>query len=302
MNNELSKLYKNYPWLKITTTVEDYVKPDYYDYLLKDYIFKSKTDLQLFTEHLATLTDKNCLNVLELGCGSGRSTLAFLNYMKAKENSLKLVDLSNRMLKFSKKKFINNKNLTFIKSDSLKFLEKDNSTYNLIFSLWSFSHSVHQTLIKMGYKYCREYTQNVIKKMIEINMAKKSSFFIIHFDSMSDEQKILMQQWKKVYPILSDIEIQSPSKLILDEVFETLKKQKKIKLKFIHYEGEEIVYPSTEKALEIFLNFHLESHFNQSSMLPQIINELINYFENFTDYNGFVRIKPGCFIYNVKKI
>jgi SAM-dependent methyltransferase len=282
--------------------MENYVKPDYYDYLLKDYIFKGKTDLQLFAEHFATLTNKKWFNAIELGCGSGRATLVFLNYIKTEKYNLKLVDLSNRMLKFSKERFINNKNLKFIKSDSLKFLEKDNDTYDLIFSLWSFSHSVHQTLIKMGYKHWKKYIQSIMKKVIEKNMTKGSSFFIIHFDSMSDEQKILMQQWKKAYPILSNLEIQSPSKIILDEILKTLEKQKKIKLKLTHYEGEEIIYPSIEKALETFLNFHLESHFNKSPILPQIINELVNYFENFTDQNGFVRIKPGCFVYNIEKI
>ena len=66
--------------------------------------------------------------------------------------------------------------------------------------------------------------------------------------------------------------------------------------------GEEIVYSSVKEALEIFLNFHMESYFNKSVLLEEVLDELLNYFKKFTDKNGVIRIKPGCFIYIVKKI
>ncbi len=213
-----------------------------------------------------------------------------------------MVDLSNQMLKFCQKRFKNRKNLEFIRSDSVKFLEKSNDMYDIIFSLWSFSHSTHQVLIRDGLNTGKKYIQNVIQKMIEKNMKKGSSFFLIHFDSMSDEQKILMQQWKKVYPIYSNTNIQSPSKLLIDEVLQSLKEQKVINSELTHCKGRGIAYSSVEEALEIFLNFHMESYFNESPLLPQVVKELMNYFKKFTDKNGIIKIKPGCFIYKIKKL
>lgn len=301
-DNKILELYEKYPWLKVTTTIEDYVAPKYYDQLLKNYTFSGKTDLQLFEKYLEIIPNKDFLNVLELGCGSGRATNIFLNHFKDQKNSLRMVDLSGRMLDFCHKKFRKFKNLDFIKSDSVDFLKKDNTIYDVIFSLWSFSHSTHQILIRDGVDYGRKYIQSAIQKMIEKNMNKGSSFFLIHFDSMSDEQKILMQQWKKVYPIYNDTNVQSPSKLLIDETLQSLEKQKLIKLESIHYKGHEITYSSAEEALEIFFNFHMESYFNESPLLPQVIDELVSYFKNFTDKNGTIKIKPGCFVYKIEKI
>lgn len=301
-DNKILELYEKYPWLKVTTTIEDYVAPKYYNQLLKSYIFLGKTDLQLFEKYLETIPNKIFLNVLELGCGSGRATNIFLNHFKDKKNSLRMVDLSGRMLDFCHKKFRKFKNIDFIKSDSVDFLKKDNTIYDVIFSLWSFSHSTHQVLIRDGVDCGKKHIQSVIQKMIEKNMNKGSSFFLIHFDSMSDEQKILMQQWKKVYPIYNNTTIQSPSKLLIDETLQLLEKRGVIKLESIYYEGHEIIYSSAEEALEIFLNFHMESYFNESPILPQVIDELMSYFKNFTDKKDVIKIKPGCFIYIFTKI
>ena len=301
-DNKILELHKRYPWLKVTTTVEDYVAPEYYDQLLKDYIFSWKTDLHLFEEYLEIIPNKDFLNVLELGCGSGRATSVFINHFKDRKYSLRMVDLSGKMLHFCHKKFSKFKNIDFIKSDSVDFLKKDSSAYDVIFSLWSFSHSTHQILIRDGVDYGKKYIQSVIQKMVEKNMNKGSSFFLIHFDSMSDEQKILMQQWKKVYPIYNDTSVQSPSKLLIDETLQSLEKQELLKLESIHYKGHEITYSSIEEALEIFLNFHMESYFNESPLLPQVIDELTSYFKNFTDKNGIIKIKPRCFIYKIEKL
>lgn len=298
-NNKIVKLHEKYPWLNTTTTVEDYVEPQYYDRLLKDYIFLEKTDLQLFKEYIEAIPNKDCINALELGCGSGRVTNVFLNHFK--NCNLKVVDLSDQMLKFCQKRFKNRKNSEFIRSDSVTFLEKSNDTYDVIFSLWSFSHSTHQILTRDGLSNGKKYIQYIIQKMIKKNMKKGSSFFLIHFDSMSDEQKILMQQWKKVYPIYSNINEQSPSKLLIDEVLQSLKERNLINLEITHYKGHEITYSSIDEALEIFLNFHMESYFNESFLLPGVINELVSYFKNFTDENGLIKIRPGCFTYIVTK-
>ena len=111
-----------------------------------------------------------------------------------------------------------------------------------------------------------------------------------------------MQQWRKVYPIYNDINVQSPSKLLIEESLQLLEKRGFIKLESTHYKGYEITYSSIEEALEIFLNFHMESYFNESPLLPQVIEELVSYFKNFTDKNGMIKIKPGCFVYKIEKL
>ncbi len=300
-NNNRLDLYERYPWLKITTTIEDYIEPCYYDRLLKEYVFSGKTDLQLFDEFLSSMTNNNynAINALELGCGSGRATEVFLNKFKDGKVRLRLVDLSIRMLEFCRKRF---KKTSFVKSDSVEFLSKTNDKYDVIFSLWSFSHSVHQILINQGVTSGGRYVRDTIKKVIINNMIKGSRLFIIHFDSTSEEQEILMSQWKKVFTLYNNIEIQSPSKLLLDEIFEELRKECLINLTLSHHEGEDIDYSSLDEALEIFLNFHMESYFNESPLLPIVVGELTEYFKNFMDNEGVIRIKPGCFTYNIEKI
>lgn len=57
---------------------------------------------------------------------------------------------------------------------------------------------------------------------------------------------------------------------------------------------------SPKEALERFMNFHMESYFNESNDVEKIINELKNYFQLFTNEDGTISIKPGCFIFEVK--
>ena len=101
MSSDRDFLLKQYPWLAITTTVEDYVAPDYYDRLLKPYRFGGKDDNTLFEDFLTTLP-KKITSALELGPGTGRITDVILRN-KNVEN-LTLVDLSSKMIDFLKSK------------------------------------------------------------------------------------------------------------------------------------------------------------------------------------------------------
>lgn len=294
----MEELITKYPWLSTTTTVEDYVEPKYYDLLLKEYSFSSKKDLEFLEEFLKKHPVKQNLSILELGCGSGRATKIALEHLKG---NFQLVDLSSRMITFCKQKF-NKKQITFVNTDLLSFLNSTDATYDIIFSLWSFSHAVHQALIIKGTEKGTEYVRQTINKMILQNMKKSSSFFLIHFDSLSDEQKILMKQWRRVFPIYSNNTIQSPSKTIIDNVLQALQKKGFITLKCTHLRGDDIVYKSAEEALEIFMNFHMESYFNNSPLASEIIDDLLAYFKKFTLPDGTIRIKPGCFIYEVTKV
>ena len=295
-------LYKKYPWLRIITTIESYVDPMYYNKILKDYVFSGKTDLTIFSDFLEKYKKSNNLTILELGCGTGRVTDIFLKKIGEICKTLYLVDLSDQMLKYTKERFTKYQTIEYIQSDSVMFLKNDALVYDFIFSLWSFSHSVHQILTKDGLSNGRTYIKNVVQKMVLNNMNKDSYFYLVHFDSMSEEQKILLQQWKKVFPIFSDTNQQSPSKLLLDEVFEELEKERVISLEVKHLTGESIVYKNEDEALEVFMNFHMESYFNESPLLGEVIEDLTDYFKKYKHKDGSIQIKPGCFVYTVKKI
>lgn len=296
--NELSK---RYPWLKITTSVENYIKPDYYDKLLKNYVFRGISDLDYLRRSVGLLKKNEYRNILELGCGNGRASKIVLDRFPG--SVFDLVDLSPRMLRGAKSRFSNRKTtIRYVRSDSIKYLENIDKVYDFVFSLWSFSHSTHQNLSKFGLRKGRVRIEKAIKKFVFENTRKGSIFFLTHFDSLSDEQKILMRQWRKVYPIFRDTRKQSPSKRYIDEILHKLERDGIIKLSIVHYRGNPIRYRSLDEALEIFMNFHMESFFNGSPLAGKIIRELSDYFNGFREKDGTVSIAPGCFVYKFIKL
>lgn len=298
--NKKNYLYKKYPWLKIVTTVEEYINPEYYNTILKDYVFEQKTDLEHFKEWLNKVPIGNG-KVLELGCGSGRVTDVFLENIK-NYKSLTLLDLSKQMLDYCKVKYKDNDKISYVSSDTIEYLRTTQEKYDIVYTLWSFSHSVHQIFHTKGLVSGKEYVKNSILKFIKNNISNNGSFYLIHFDSLSDEQKILLKQWKKIYPTFERNDIQSPSLLLVDEIFEELKREKCMVYNKRHFIGKEIEYADENEALEIFMNFHMESYFNENELLSNVIAELKEYFKKYSNEEGKIRIKPGCFIYEVKRL
>ena len=288
---------KNYPWLNIKNTMEEYVDPEYYNRLLRDYIFRGKTDLEIFASNIYKGKMKKAL---EIGCGNGRATKIFLD--RADFSELCLVDLSRRMIKNAKENFPNRRDLKFECCDGLEYLEQAEEKYDFIFSLWSFSHAVHQMISRLGLAAGKERIGNLMEKMVLCNMEKRSKFFLIHFDSLSDEQKILIRQWKKNLPIFSQNKIQSPSKRFINYSLRKLQKRGIIKLDIRHLKGEPIIYKSQDEALEIFMNFHMETFFNRSLREKEVLSELKKYFLKFKRKDGLIAIRPGCFVYSFEKI
>lgn len=284
-----------YPWLKENNTIEEYIQPDYYNTILKNYSFQKKDDLKYFQ---TCVLNHSITHALELGSGSGRATEIFLEKSRA---LLTLVDLSKRMLRYTSNKFKKHKSISYTEMDAVEYMRKTKEIYDFVYTLWSFSHSVHQHVRRLGFFDAREYVGKAINKFISQNLAPHGTFFLIHFDSMSPEQKILMRQWKRVNKRLQDIEQQSPSKRILDDIFHDIDNQGLVHLSVQHLRGDPIYYKSSEELLEVFMNFHLETFFNHHKLLPVVIKDITKQIEQYRQNDGTYRIEPGCYIYILTK-
>ncbi len=291
-------LYEQYPWLKIRTTLEDYVAPDYYDKLLKPYSFEGRDDTDFFSNFIEKLPPKQ--NVLELGTGTGRITTLALNSNFT--GTFTGVDLSKDMINKVSEKFSTFKKATFIQSDSLKFLESSSETYDLVFSLWSLSHSIHQHMEILGVENGYAFAHRTIFNFLKNNLRKGGSFFLIHFDAQSEEQIILRKILRNINPLYYQENQQSYSKRAIDFTLGSLKDTGIIDYTATHHIGDPITYNSIEEALETFINFHLESYFNDRDELVDIYSELHNYFIKFKNKKKEIVMKPGCFIYEIRRL
>jgi SAM-dependent methyltransferase len=289
-----NKLLKQYPWLAKVNAVEDYIPPEYYQHLLKPYTFGGVSDLSLLEKFL---NNKKPSKILELGCGSGRasgiavSTISTADYIFS--------DFSERMLEAAKQHLP--KNSSFIVSDAVEYMENTKDVYDLVYTIWSFSHSTHQHIHRLGIVKAKDYISSVMKKFIRENLAEDGSFFLIHFDSLSQEQSILMRQWKRVFPAFADIDKQSPSKQIIDKTLLELDTKGEITLSITHLKGDAIHYKSEDELLETFMNFHLETYFNNSSLTESVIDDIRGQIAKYRNEDGSYDITSGCYVYSFIK-
>ena len=150
---------------------------------------------------------------------------------------------------------------------------------------------------KLLTKKAEDYISSVIKKFIRENIVKDGSFFLIHFDSLSQEQSILMRQWKRVFPAFANIEEQSPSKQIIDKTLLELDAKGEITLSINHLQGDAIHYKSEDEVLETFMNFHLETYFNNLPFTESVIDDIKEQISEYRNEDGSYDITPGCYVY-----
>ncbi len=287
-------LLEKYPWLERTNSVEEYLPPEYYKDLLQPYVFCGAADLQLLENFLQ---DKKASKVLELGCGSGRASDIVTRVIP--HATYTFSDLSVRMLTSAKSHLP--QQASFVVSDAVEFMEDTTNTYDLVYTLWSFSHSIHQHFHRLGIQKAEVYIASTLTKFVKKNIAKNGSFYLIHFDSLSEEQRILMRQWKRVFPIFAAIEHQSPSKQIIDKALLALDNQGIIRLSIQHLKGETITYKSEDELLETFMNFHLETYFNTSSLVKEVLEDIKTQAAPYRQNDGSYSITPGCYVYSFIK-
>ncbi len=290
----ISPLIQKYPWLRHTNSVEKYLRPEYYKQLLRSYTFNGTSDIQLLENFLK---DKHASSILELGCGSGRASDVAVRINP--EAKFTFSDLSERMLGTAKEHLPSRS--AFVISDAIEFMEKTSEQYDLIYTLWSFSHSTHQHIHRLGIEKARHYISSVIKKFIKENMRPSGSFFLIHFDSLSDEQRILMSQWKRIFLAFANTEQQSLSKQIIDHVLLDFDNEDIITLSIDHMRGDPIVYATENDMLETFMNFHLETYFNTSPIVADIVEDIKSQAERYRNMDGLYAITPGCYMYSFIK-
>ena len=289
-----NKLLKQYPWLAKVNAVEDYIPPEYYQHLLKPYTFGGVPDLSLLEKFLY---NKKPSKVLELGCGSGRASGTTVSTIPTADYTF--LDLSERMLEAAKQHLPAES--SFVISDAIEYMENTKDQYDLVYTLWSFSHSTHQHIHRLGFKKAEDYISSVIKKFIRENIIKDGSFFLIHFDSLSQEQSILMRQWKRVFPAFANIEEQSPSKQIIDKTLLELDTTGEITLSINHLQGDAIHYKSEDEVLETFMNFHLETYFNNPPLTESVIDDIKGQISKYCNGDGSYDITPGCYVYSFIK-
>lgn len=292
------------PWLAVHTTVEDYVEPQYYERLLRPYVFFTGKDdeviedIELLRAHATEeLEHRPVDDVLELGIGTGRATDAILDLVTPR--SYHAVDLSPRMIASCQKKYRGYEQVHLSEGDAISYLLDCKSHFDLACSLWSFSHAIHQSILNRPDG--RERVELAIRRLLTELLRPKGTFFLIHVDTRSPEQEILVRQWNRVVKVFDEGR-QSPSKRHLDAILARLSEEGEVSVSSRRLAGQEILYHSLDNAMEVFLNFHLESHFNDRPDLPEVYHDVEQHLRRYLREDGTVAVAPGCFVYEVTRM
>ncbi len=165
---------------------------------------------------------------------------------------------------------------------------------------WSFSHSIHQTLEQIYDNNSDPCViDNLIKRFLKVNLKPNGTFYLIHFDSQSEEQSILLKQWAKIHPLYKDHQQESHSFKIIKRTFETVQREGYLDFSIEHLPGKPIIYKTMNEALEVFINFHLEGALQRTkdeTIIQSTIEELKEYFSMRQNDKGEIIIQPNCYI------
>lgn len=283
----------------------EYLSPAYYDKLLKKYSSGdvSTEDVQILTSFIQERPDNP--NVLELGCGSGRATQIIAS--DARFQKFTVIDLSKQMLDFVKAQ--NLPITTYQNIDHLKYLQETEEKFDLVVSLWSLAHSVFPWYAEHGSSVFG-IIESILSNFFEKNLNNDGRVFIIQTDGASEEQALIKRSWF-LGNRSSNLEttyykdLQSPSVWILKDVFKKLTESEifdRAETKIEHIQGEDIEYNSIDEALEIFMNFHLESEFNGTAEFDAVYSFLRVEFEKIIAAKGKLAIGTGFWIYRAQRI
>jgi SAM-dependent methyltransferase len=289
-----------YPWLDERVEPEQYLKPLYYQKLLKPYRSKRQSDLDHFRRFLSSrIAGPSFRRVLEFGPGPGRATDVAFGVCSPEE--VVLVDRSERMLDHCRQRYRERNGLRFVCEDAVTYCGNAHGQYDLIYSLWSLSHSVHQRLRRSGDSVLiRNAILGSLRRVILNGLADNGWFYLIHFDSQSDEQVIALKQRVLTEPFLST-SLPSPSKQIMDALFASLAIEGEIEFEIKHVIGEPIVYRTLAEALETYMNFHLEGRYNAHPLRSQVLFDLAQDIGRYRAA-GRYEITPAWYVYTAHRV
>ena len=276
-----------------------YIAPNYYDDLLYGYRFGGRSDLDLLDEFLNIHRDAQ--RVVELGCGSGRATAHIARALPSA--NLTVVDLSPRMLAHTLDAFGGAREIHGVLGDSIDYLADPEPSIDILVSLWNVSHSVHQHMFRLGRAAAATYVRDALRRFFMTRL--HDAAFIVHYDIQSEEQRLInpwrLELWRTADPDY-DATGQSPSKLLLDRVFEELQAEGKIRFARHDLLGDPIIYESPERALEVFMNFHMEGHYSlKHPKRNAVAQALLSGFEPYRiQGSNTVAIRPACFVYRIE--
>jgi len=282
-------------WLSICHNGSEYLDPFYYERLLQPYVFGGKSDLEIFDNFLSGINRK-VQAVLELGVGTGRATSRIIRRFPLSD--LYGVDLSSRMLQRCRQLLAREAlRAAWVCDDTLRFISRQSRKYDLIVSLWSISHAIHQSIASTG---STDFARQTMHKLFNSLVAVEGTVYLMHFDSRSQEQSVSLKQRQRAWPFLKPFE-KSPSELLLDEIFGELDQDKRWIVEVNRLVGEPITFPTLEMAIETYMNFHMECRFNQTAEQDIVLKEIVQDLGVFADYAGRISIRPGCIIYKATR-
>lgn len=283
-----------HPWLKwYEADFRNYISPAYYERLLPPYQFDGRSDLQLLQEFVSQSPSAGEMDILELGCGSGRAT----RVLAAVESitSLTLVDISRRMLDRACATLGPSDPVSPVCADALSYVDTTNATFSTVVSMWSLSHSVHQHLLTDPTR--DGFVRRSLRRLIAEVLRPRGRLLVVHVDAASDEQRPLFELKREIYPLYAAHPDQSPSKRVLDEVLWQCSADGLGTFSCIRLLGDPIVYESVEQAMETYFNFHLATHWNRSAGLRSYLGRIETQLRTHLCESGEVAVRPGCFVY-----
>ena len=175
----MDNLLRDHPWLRFRPDrPSDYMRPEYYDLLLKEYAFEGLTDLELVARFLNSPAVPKGATLLELGCGSGRATAVLLAHA-AQPAAVDLVDLSRLMVAHCSAKYATIDAVHVHQRDAVDFLAATPRIYDRAVSLWNLSHSIHQHMLRDGIQGGSERTRAAVDRFLEHSLAPGSRAFLI---------------------------------------------------------------------------------------------------------------------------
>jgi SAM-dependent methyltransferase len=299
----MDSLSRDHPWLRFRPDrPSDYMRPEYYDRLLKEYAFEGLSDLELLARFLDEAAVPKGATLLELGSGSGRATAVLMAHT-AHPKCVDLVDLSRLMVAHCSARYATIDAVHLHECDAVDFLATTPRIYDRVISLWNLSHSVHQHMLRDGIQRGGERARAAIGRFLERSLASGGRAFLIHYDIQSPEQQLINPWrrllWENVAPDY-DTSQQSPSKKLLDQILADAQAAGLVDFEERRLIGDPIVYESVERALEIFMNFHMEGNFNLHPRLSEIVASLQDGISKLV-VGDEVLIRPGCFTYAITR-